>query len=536
MKTLLVSINSKYVHSSLAVWYLKASANSDNVEILESTIKTDKAKLLEEILGKNPDLVAFSCYIWNISLVKELLPLIKKYDENIKIMLGGPEVSYNISDVFSNCPEVDLISSGEGEKPFRDLVYSLTNNSKINNVSGISTRDNITPPHISCDEPTNPYTDEYFSRLGGRIVYIETSRGCPYSCTYCLSGRIGGVRFFDLEQVKENIKKLTNSGTQTIKFVDRTFNCNEKRAVEIMRYIIELNPTFNGICYHFEMAGDIMGEETVEILCSAPKGLFQIEVGVQSFNSETLKAVNRKTDLQKVASNLQKIISSGNVHVHMDLIAGLPLEDFESFKNSIDSLFALRPHMLQLGFLKLLHGCKMESENIGNFRKSPPYEVISTPWISEDELLKLKACEDAVDRLYNSGRFKTLVFEALKSNMRASDLFLDFGIKNQVSYGETLDNYATRVLSYFSDLLGADKAKDIMKIQWLKSNSSGEMPSCLKEGSMRSLLKRIEYKAPRKKGVKRSAAVLSCTNEVVCVDYVERDLVNGEYECFFMKN
>ncbi len=531
MKTLLVSINSKYVHSSLAVWYLKAATDSsDDVEIFETTIKADKEKIVNEILAKNAEIIAFSCYIWNISLVKELASMLKSLNKNLKIVLGGPEVSYNVEEVFANIPEIDYIMSGEGEEIFREFHLAMSRGEVDFSISGLSTREKIVPPNFSCQQPKNPYTEEYFERLSGRIVYLETSRGCPYSCTYCLSGRIGGVRFFDMETVKSNIDKLSNSGTQTVKFVDRTFNANAKHAVEIMQYIISKNSEYNGICYHFEMAGDIMTDQIVEILCTAPKGLFQIEVGVQSFNSKTLNAVNRKTDLEKVSSNLKKIISAGKVHVHMDLIAGLPLENFDSFKNSINSLFELRPHMLQLGFLKLLHGCEMENQNIGEFSKSPPYEVISTPWISAEELAKLKACEDAVDRLYNTGRFKTLVFELMKTGMSAADIFLDFGIKNQVSHGESLDNYSTRVLNYFSEKLGDEKAKDIMKIQWLKSNSSGEMPTCLKEGSMRSLLKKIDYKAPRGIGVKRSAATLNCSNQIVYVDYLEKDIVTGEYE------
>ncbi len=530
MNVVLVSINSKYIHSSLAVWYLKAAAqHCAKISVIESTIKADATALLREITEKDADLVAFSCYIWNIEYIKKLLPLLKKERPRQKILLGGPEVSYCVEAVFLRLPMVDYIISGEGEEPFFHLLQGLSEKEKGFEVGGLCTKERIVAPYLSKKQPASPYTDEYFSTLHGRIAYIETSRGCPYSCTYCLSGRMGGVRFFELERVKTQLNLLAASGTQTIKFVDRTFNCNEKHALAIMRHILSKNTSYRGVCYHFEVAGDIMTQELISVFQEAPKGLFQIEVGVQSFNEDTLCAVKRKTDLNKVVSNLQAILEKGNVHVHMDLIAGLPYEDFASFKQGFNQLFALHPHQLQLGFLKRLYGSQIENEDVGEFSETAPYQVVSTPWMCEDDLLKLQAVEDAVDRLYNSGRFKLLVLATIEAGASAFDLFLDFGLKNQVTHGEPLEDYAEKVLSYFSGKLGSVRTKDLMREQWLKVNSSGTMLRCLKDTSKKGLLKKIDKVDPRKKGVKRAVSVLYGTKELIYVDYCQQDVVLKEY-------
>ncbi len=531
MKALLVSVNSRYIHSSLAVWYLKAACDTCDVDIIETTIKSDKKQLISDIGSSGAVVVAFSCYIWNMPFVGEVIEELKAVLPSIKLVLGGPEVSYNAREVFAKYPQVDYIISGEGERAFAELVSAIASGSNTDNIDGVCTMGDIKPPCICKNDPKSPYTAEYFQRLNNRITYIETSRGCPYSCSYCLSGRMGGVRFFDMQTVKSNIDMLAKSGTQTIKFVDRTFNCNAKRAVEILQYIVEQNPAYTGVCYHFEMAGDIITPELQEVLASAPAGLFQIEVGVQSFNENTLMAVNRKTNLQTVADNLSQIIARGNIHVHMDLIAGLPQEGYESFRTGFDELFALRPHMLQLGFLKRLHGSDLKEQDCGNFSDTPPYEVIDTPWISADELDKLRAVEDAVDRLYNTARFKTLVYAGIEKKGSAFELFLDFGMKNIVSYGEKLDDFSRRVLDYFSCLLGERVARDIMKEQWLKVNASGRLPLCLKEESMRAVQKeiaRLPEHYPRK-AVKRAAAILHTTQEIIYVDYIDKDPVTGEY-------
>ncbi len=536
MKVLLVGIHSKYIHSSLSLWYLKSAiGNLAETEVIEATINGAPDPLIEQIASHRADVIAFSSYIWNITYIREILPKIKELCPSAKILLGGPEVSYRVEEIFKNFPEVDYIISGEGEVPIVRLIESLKGGSlqNLKEIVGLCTKEHISPPYTGKDEPLSPYTEQYFSALKGRIVYIETSRGCPYRCAYCLSGRLGGVRFFDMDSVKRHIDLLSACGTQTIKFVDRTFNCHDKRACEIMRYIAEKNRTYSGLCYHFEMAGDIMSDELIEILTTAPHGLFQIEVGIQSFHDKTLEAIDRKTDLDRVFRDMDKIIKAGRVHVHMDLIAGLPLETWESFREGFNRLFSLSPHMLQLGFLKLLHGTPLKERYVGEFKNTPPYEVIETPYMSKSDLEKLNLVEDALERLYNSGRFTDIVKAALSVGRSPFDLFLDFGTSQRATQGEPLNEYTSRVLDYFGSILGYDEASDIMTRQWLSTNSSGKLPTCLNKGGMRKLLAEIDNALPkesrRQSGTKRSAARLS-TGEIIYIDYINKNPVTGKYK------
>ncbi len=528
MKTLLVSINSKYVHSSLAVWYLfTASAKySSSTSVLESTIKENKEKLAETISTSGCSVIAFSTYIWNINYIKELLPMLPK---DLTIVLGGPEVSYNVKEVFDTINEVDIILSGEGEIPFYNMLDSLHTGKPLSGIKGLSTKEHISAPFITSEIPKSPYSEEYFTALKGRIVYFESSRGCPYSCSYCLSGRLCNVKFFDNDRVKSELDKLAFSGTKTIKFVDRTFNCNPKRAKEIIDFIIEKD--YKDVCFHFEMAGDIITDEIIESFSKAKKGLFQIEVGVQSFNEFTLSSINRKTDISKIEKNMQKILYSANVHVHMDLIAGLPNEDITSFEIGFNRLFKLRPHMLQLGFLKLLHGSPIENENLGTFNKTAPYEITCGNWLTSEDLKSLKLTEDALDRLYNSGRFRLIIEEALKTEDNPYRLFKSFGEFSKTKYGTSIFDFYEKVLEFFSEIIPQKKLIDLMKEQWIKTNSSGKLPACIKNESMGALLKELDKNplTKRKKAVKRAAVYLKTSEELIWVDYEHKDPVTGEY-------
>ena len=317
MNVVLVSINSKFIHSSLGVWYLysasKTAKSQHNVSVYESTINNRIEDITEDIFRLNADVVGFSCYIWNIEYVKRISEFLKQINPQIKIFYGGPEASFDAENLIEK-PYVDLIIKGEGEKSFINLLES-----------NFDTEEKIVSN--PCDIYCNPYTEEYFEKLNGRIVYLETSRGCPFCCAFCLSGRDETVRFFDMAVSKDNILRLANSGTQTVKFVDRTFNCNDKRALEIFKFIknsrdegkIPLN-----VVFHFEVEADLFSRETLDYLKTVPQGLFQFEAGLQSFNRETLKAVNRRHDTEKLISNLKEIASKGNIHLHIDLIAGLP--------------------------------------------------------------------------------------------------------------------------------------------------------------------------------------------------------------------
>ncbi len=527
-KISLISINSRYVHASLSVWYLHSAIREIcDVRVVESTIKQDAETIAQDILSNSPDIVAFSCYIWNIALVKSIFKRIKSISPNTTILLGGPEVSYNAQEIFDTHTEVDFIISGEGERPLYEFMLSATHNNDFSTINGLCTRQKISTAHTSSQDPPSPFSPEYFAVLNGRISYIESSRGCPYSCSYCLSGATGNVKFFDLDRVFREIDLLRHSGSRTIKFVDRTFNCNPSRALAIINHIKSTPNPKDGICFHFEVAADIMTKELIDALCDSPRGLFQIEVGVQSFNEKTLDAVRRKTDLHKVFANMERIIKSANIHVHMDLIAGLPYEDFASFADGFDKLFSLAPHMLQLGFLKVLHGSTIGYTD--GYSKNPPYEVTHTPWISKEELDILRAVEDATDRLYNSGRFKMLLLHALKVRPGAFELLRDFGTKNRVSHGERLESYTQKVLSYFSEILGFDKAADLMREQWIISNSSS-LPSCLKTPYSPEIAQNIRnVKEARREGVKRAATYLKCTNEIIYADYDSKDIITGEY-------
>ncbi len=534
MKTLLISINTKYIHSSLSVWYLKSSVSNPihDIEIIESTVKISQNNLLSEIASANAKVIGFSTYIWNIEYIKEILPLVREQNPNAVIILGGPEVSYNASSVLAELPCVDYVICGEGEEIFPLFIERIKNNLSPIGISGVNSIDFSSPAHTNQNEPISPYTSEYFDRLKGRIAYIETSRGCPYSCSYCLSGRLCKIKFFSLDRVKKDIEALSISGAKTIKFIDRTFNCNEKRAIEIIKFIIENTPVYSGICFHFEMAGDIISEDLINILKTAPVGLIQIEVGVQSLNQKTLELVNRKTNTDILLSNMQKLIKNNNIHIHMDLIAGLPGENYQSFKHSFNELFKIRPHMLQLGFLKLLHGSPLEKENCGNFNNKAPYEIIQNDFLTQEDVQKLKFTEDALERLYNSGRFKNLIETILyKHDVTAFDLFYEFGNKYKLTYGTKLEDLCSYVLEHFQKYISTDELLDIMRVEWIRTNSSGNLPVCLKGFSMGTLLKTLDKNVltRRKQSVKRAAVPVENSSKIVYVDYQNKNPVTGYY-------
>ena len=333
MKIVLCSINSKYIHSSLAVWYLLAAAKQSGtdheVKVVESTINSQVEDIVAAIIAEKPDAVGFSAYIWNIEYVRKAAHTLKLINSDIRIFLGGPEASYDAEELLEN-DYIDWIIKGEGEASFIKLL-----------------KDNFSVPVKTvlsgpCLPYINPYTKEYMATLNGRIAYLETSRGCPFSCGFCLSGRDETVRFFDMEESKKNIILLANSGTKTVKFVDRTFNCNDKRAREIFEFIALEREEGNipqDVIFHCEVETDLFTQSTLDYLKTLPKGLFQFEAGLQSFNVETLKAVNRRTDMPKLVHNLKEIVSGGNIHLHIDLIAGLPYEDFDSFTRSFNQAY-----------------------------------------------------------------------------------------------------------------------------------------------------------------------------------------------------
>ncbi len=555
LTAVLCVLNSQYIHSSLAPWCLSAGIDTYcekgiTAKVIEGTINENIENIAQRIIAQNPQVIGFCCYIWNITATKQLLRLVKNKLPNSTIILGGPEVSYNAEEILREEALVQYVVSGEGEKPFALLLNAIYHSKGAHNIPGVSYRKGgemvIASPYISAEDPPSPYTEEYFTALKGRIAYLETSRGCPYFCAFCLSGRCGKVRFFELERAKKELLLLANSGTQTVKLVDRTFNANRKRAMELYRFIIENYGTAisQGVCFHFEIAGDLLDEEMISLLGTAPVGAMQLEIGLQSFNAKTLAAINRKTDVERLKNNIKCIVAKANMHIHIDLIAGLPYEDLHSFAESFNIAYELKPHMLQLGFLKLLHGAPMR-ENPAKFPchyvQHPPYEVIETPWLSSDELLSLHHTEDALQRLFNSGRFRrTLEYLLKQTGNTPFELFSQFG-KFAAGQGAekvskiSLDDYTALVFTYFSRQSGIDRTvlRDVMVCDRLTTNSSGRLPSILriKDPALKRAineLKRNEALRP-KKGVKRGWALLYSEQCLVYVDYQNKNPITGEY-------
>ena len=419
MKAVLFALNAKYIHSSLAPWCLLAGVEAAGpagvcAEVREGTVNEPERDVLARILDGEPDAVLFSCYLWNIRETLRLAAAVKAARPGAYVVLGGPEVSYNAGEVLAENPQVDYILSGEGERSVPMLLASLAAGRKPEEaappIPGLCARGFLSAPCVEEGAPPSPYAPAYLENLRGRIAYLETSRGCPYACAFCLSGRCGKPRWFPLEQAKRNILTLARSGAHTVKFIDRTFNANPAHANAILAFILkhygrDIPP---GVCFHFELAGDILREETFALLEQAPPGAFQLEIGMQSFCEKTLAAVRRKTDTGVLKQNIRRLVAMGNMHVHIDLIAGLPHEDLRTFGESFNTGYALGAQMLQLGFLKLLHGAAMREEPEEFpcvFSEDPPYEVQKTPWLSPEELDVLRAAEDALERCYNSGRF-----------------------------------------------------------------------------------------------------------------------------------
>ncbi len=493
MKVVIACLNSKYIHMSSAPWCLAAgirefSKSDISYTVMESTINSDTDKFADDILNQSPDVVSFCCYIWNISKTLMICEKIRK-SSKCTIVLGGPEVAYRPKDVLGKYSFVDYVLTGEGEFCFPDFLDMLCGVGSKYSVAGLTFREKneiiSVPEQNYTVSPPSPFNDEYLNALGGRICYIESSRGCPYRCAFCLSGRVSPLRFFDIETTKRDIIKLATSGTQTVKYVDRTFNAVESHANEILQFIKENygKSIPNGICFHFEIAGDILKESTMQILSSMPKGAIQLEIGMQSFNEDTLLAINRKTNTKKLIYNITRLISFGNMHIHIDLIAGLTGEDIKSFEKSFDIAYSLKAHMLQLGFLKLLYGADMREKSEKypcEFSDEPPYEVISTPFLSKEDVLALKNCEDAVDRLYNSGRFLfTLDYLIKEVGFTPFKLFFEFG-QNVDGQKNSLGSYAMKVYNYFAKYCDEQILKEKLLCDLLCCSSALQIPPELK--------------------------------------------------------
>ena len=414
MKILLAACNAKYIHSNLAVYDLKAYSSDYDKEVFlrEYTINQPKDEILKDIYGSGADVVCFSCYIWNISFVRELIRDLAKILPETAFWAGGPEVSYDAEKILTEMPEVTGVLVGEGEKTFHDLLeYYIDGKGSLGEIRGIAYRDGEEIRHNGWRELMNlseiPFVYQHLEEFENRIIYYESSRGCPFSCSYCLSSIDKKLRFRDLELVKKELQFFLDHKVPQVKFVDRTFNCKHEHAMAIWKYILEHD---NGVTnFHFEVSADLLRDEEMDLMAKMRPGLIQLEIGVQSTNPETIRAIHRHMDLDKLKRCVDRVHSFRNIHQHLDLIAGLPYEDYDTFHRSFNDVYQMKPDQLQLGFLKVLKGSLMqgEAEKYGIVHKEKePYEVLSTNWLPYGDVLKLKAVESMVEVYYNSGQFQ----------------------------------------------------------------------------------------------------------------------------------
>lgn len=581
MKIVLVSLNSQYVHSSLAVWYLKSAldaakqtreSSSYETEILEGTINEQEEALIQRIVTTKANLLGFSTYIWNINYLAKILPQIRAKLPRCNIVLGGPEVSFNAAEVLTKYTEIDFVIAGEGESAIVQLANALLDDGDFSAVSGLSYRlafaqkgdqinaetaasnsaHHIAREQAEADFSHTPYSENYFATLQGRIAYLETSRGCPYHCAFCLSGRSERLQERPLEEAFADIVKLACSSAQTIKFVDRTFNVNRRRAREILRFIIrEEGRSFpHGRCFHFEIAGDLLDDETLAIIKTARAGLLQFEIGLQSMQEETLSRVRRTTDMEKLRQMVSRLIAGGNAHVHLDLIAGLPGEGLADFATGFDQAYALQAHALQLGFLKMLHGSAMREETAEfptKYAETAPYEVYETPDMSPEDFTRLHHVERGLDKLYNSGRFaRSLRYLTQDLSLSPFALFERMGKKilhTENAQGQSLSLEALTEL-FFSELirlLPEQKAKlrDLLVLDRLASTATNFLPPLLRvpDSALATAKRQLARQYPRRPGATRALALLYSDPEkrLAWVDYEKRDPVTGLYTVHIRK-
>ena len=438
MKTILSTLNAKFIHTSLSIRYLKAYAAPEyDIQLAEYTIKDPTMNIVSDLYGKEPDVIGFSCYIWNIEETIKVIRALKKIKPELVIILGGPEVTYDVTDWLNAIPEADFIVMGEGEAVFKQLLAELEGERNFRNVSGIAYRKDgknvIQPQSGKLDLKTipSPYRfPEDADSLSKRVTYIETSRGCPFNCQFCLSSIEVGVRYFNREKIKEDIRYLMEHGAKTIKFVDRTFNISRSYAMEMFQFLIDEHKP--GVVFQFEITADIMRPEVIQFLNDrAPAGLFRFEIGVQSTNDQTNELVKRRQNFEKLTRTVTMVKEGGKIDQHLDLIAGLPEEDYSSFRKTFNDVFAMRPEELQLGFLKMLRGTGLRiraNEHDYVYSDNAPYEILGNNVLSFSDIIRIKQVEDVLEKYWNDHRMDRTV-EFLVTNVFESpfDFFQQFG-------------------------------------------------------------------------------------------------------------
>ncbi|MCL2068652.1 MAG: B12-binding domain-containing radical SAM protein [Oscillospiraceae bacterium] len=527
VRTVILAINAKYVHSSLAAWVIaggvrKHARMRHGIQVAQANINQSIDAIAAQVTEHSPDVVGVSSYIWNAHLLPGLLRLLREKLPRAVTVLGGPEASHNAGFWLSYA---DYIICGEGEKSFPALLDELA--------CGNPFTQRIIPEEQPTDDFIDPYSAEYFAAQQNRIEYIETSRGCPYRCAFCLSGG-SKLRFFPVDAAKDQIVRLARQGAQTIKFVDRTFNCNPERAYELFEFCIGLKTDCR---FHFEVAPDLFDARTISLLREAPPGRIQLEAGLQSFYSPALEASSRQTDLAAAQRNIRELLERKNIHIHVDLIAGLPYERLADFKNSFDRAYALGAHTLQLGFLKMLHGSEMRKrEKSIVYAENPPYEIISSPWMSAGDLKILKTAERALQHTHNKGRFLSAVGYAQKaSGMRPFEFYHSLG-ENTQSYAAPLEDYAWQIYSHLIKLNGVD-AKILlghMICDWMGMVKGKNMPKFMRIQGERAKHTAQEAKKLLGRCVERQEACLLPSGGGVFVDSQTRDPVTGLYRIYFI--
>ena len=564
MKFLLTAINAKYIHSNLAVYSLRAAAlaaapASDkhepfSVELAEFTINQRTEEILRDIFLRKPDVLLFSCYIWNIVYVRELAENCKKIMPEVPVWLGGPEVSYDAEKFLRENPAADGILCGEGEETFRLLAECYAagqaDTEHLAEIPGLVFREpvesaarliRVNTPAPLPDLSALPFPYGELAEFENRIIYYESSRGCPFSCSYCLSSIEKSVRFRDIEKVCRELQFFLDRRVPQVKFVDRTFNCRKSHAMAVWSYILEHD---NGITnFHFEIEAELLDEEELALLERMRPGLVQLEIGVQSANRETLKAVRRSTDLERLRRVVERIRDGKNIHQHLDLIAGLPFEDYESFGHSFDQVFALKPEQLQLGFLKVLKGAPMyeDARKYGiAYRSQPPYEVLFTPWLPFSDILRLKMIEEMVEIYYNSHQFGMTLGQLIPRFSSAFAFFEQLALyyeRNQEGQKSSRVRKYELLLGFASEHFpeDEDRYRELLTIDYYLRERAKARPSFAPDPDpYKKTLREIRQRAPKQVHVealsRENAAALFGEQDLIYLifDYEKRNPLTGD--------
>ncbi len=536
MKILLAACNAKYIHSNLAVYDLQAYASdyADHIVLKEYTINQQKDDIMRDIYLEHPDVVCVSCYIWNLSFVKELMADLIKILPGADFWAGGPEVSYDAEKFLTENSEFKGVMVGEGEETFKELAgyYVEKNPQNLKNMTGICYRDGDQITHNGWRQIMNlssiPFIYKDLSEFKNRIIYYESSRGCPFSCSYCLSSIDKKLRFRDTETVKKELQFFIDNKVPQVKFVDRTFNCKHDHAMAIWKYINEHD---NGVTnFHFEISADLLREEELQEMSTMRPGLIQLEIGVQSTNPDTIKAIHRTMDFEKLKGIVDRIHSFGNIHQHLDLIAGLPYEDYDSFRHSFNDVYALKPQQLQLGFLKVLKGSHMMEmcrEYGIVYKTQEPYEVLSTKWLDYDHVLKLKTVENMVEVYYNSGQFQNTLEYLEKFFPDAFSIYERLGsFYMEKGYGDVSHTRMRRyeiLLEFLEDVpeISMDQVKDQMVYDLYLRENLKSRPGFARD--QKPFERQIWDFRKREKVAKNAHVEVFADGTVLLFNYADRD-------------